>query len=124
MSEKGIEWRQGLGEGLIVLIGILLALAADAWWDQRQELKRELEYLVALRDDLRENQRRLSESLAQHERHRDASQSLLEMASTGTPAVPDSLQSLLTVAARLGTFSPAMAAESARERVLHSHRCT
>jgi hypothetical protein len=38
---------------LVVLIaGILLALAGDAWWEQRQEAAVEIGYLESIRDDL------------------------------------------------------------------------
>jgi hypothetical protein len=35
--KPGINWRQAAGESLILLAGVLLALAGQAWWEARAE---------------------------------------------------------------------------------------
>jgi hypothetical protein len=43
-----INWGQAAGEALLILVGILLALATDAWWQEHSERRQEREYLEAL----------------------------------------------------------------------------
>ena len=38
----------------IIVVGVLIALAADAWWQGREEARRELEYLLAVQSDMAE----------------------------------------------------------------------
>jgi hypothetical protein len=45
---RRINWGQAAGEALLILVGILLALAADAWWEEHSERRQEREYLEAL----------------------------------------------------------------------------
>mgnify|MGYP001819031635 CR=1 FL=1 len=47
-----INWGQAASEALLILVGILLALAADAWWEERSERLQEREYLEALASEL------------------------------------------------------------------------
>jgi hypothetical protein len=47
-----INWGQAAGEALFIMLGILLALAADTWWDERTERVQEREYLLALQGEL------------------------------------------------------------------------
>lgn len=47
-----VSWARVLGEGLIIVVSILLAFWIQAWWEGRQEAEREQHLLNALRDDL------------------------------------------------------------------------
>lgn len=47
-----ISWPRVIAEGLVIIVSILLALAADAWWDGVQQRRGESEALTALRADL------------------------------------------------------------------------
>lgn len=49
-----INWGQAAGEAVLILLGILLALAVDTWWEERAERRTEREYLQALATELRE----------------------------------------------------------------------
>lgn len=49
------KWRELLLEGLAVLLGVLLALAADSWAETRNAAQVEGAYLTALREELLEN---------------------------------------------------------------------
>lgn len=57
-------WRGALREFAVVVLGVLAALAAQAWWEDRQEQQREAAYLHQLVADIRENNQRLDEAIA------------------------------------------------------------
>jgi hypothetical protein len=56
-------WLHALREFAVVVLGVLCALAAQAWWDGHQERGRERDYLRQLLADTRENERRLDEGI-------------------------------------------------------------
>ncbi|HEX9872505.1 MAG TPA: hypothetical protein VGC99_28690 [Candidatus Tectomicrobia bacterium] len=49
-------WRRLFLEGAVILVSILLALGADAWWQERIDRAEEQVILVALRDELSGNE--------------------------------------------------------------------
>ena len=51
-SLRQIPWARVLGEGLIIVVSILLAFWIQAWWERSQDSERERHLLNALRDDL------------------------------------------------------------------------
>jgi hypothetical protein len=55
--------KAALREFLIIVAGVLCALAAQAWWQGRQDRSRELEYLRQLLTDTEDNQTRLAEAI-------------------------------------------------------------
>lgn len=57
-------WRTALREFAVIVAGVLAALAAQAWWESRQERDRERDYLVHLLADTRENEARLEAAVA------------------------------------------------------------
>ncbi|MFV1988523.1 MAG: hypothetical protein ACC682_14695 [Gemmatimonadota bacterium] len=56
-----------VGEFLLIVGGVTVALAADSLWSARQERVRETEYLVQLRSDLAENRERLEAAIEDEE---------------------------------------------------------
>ena len=75
----------------VIVLGILLALAADSWWEGRKERALEREYLSAFREDVRQ-------TLGENERvtaEQSATQSevvqLLESITRGDP-LPDTIR--------------------------------
>lgn len=56
-------WRHALLSGLGALLGILLAFGIDAWWDDRTDQQREAAYLDALRSELVETRKNLTEHM-------------------------------------------------------------
>jgi hypothetical protein len=50
-----INFHQAFAEVLLIAFGVLCALAAQSWWEARQEHEAEHQYLVALQQDLRSN---------------------------------------------------------------------
>jgi hypothetical protein len=57
-------WRAALREFAIIVAGVLCALAAQSWWQAREERGRERDYLRQLLADTRENERRLDAAIA------------------------------------------------------------
>lgn len=64
------EWRPKLkwfaSEIIIVVAGVLIALALNAWWQQQQEQRAERSLLLALLDEFVVNQSRVDDILAFH----------------------------------------------------------
>ena len=60
----GIHWPRLLAEGAVICASVILALAADAWWDGRQEEASEASYLALLRRDLERIRDDLGEQIA------------------------------------------------------------
>jgi hypothetical protein len=57
------NWRAAMREFIIVVTGVLAALAAQAWWERQQEREVEREYLSLLLADARINEARLAEAI-------------------------------------------------------------
>lgn len=56
---SSVNWKHAFGEFVLIVAGVIVALAATAWWDGRQDRQRERDYLLQLLEDTRENDRRL-----------------------------------------------------------------
>ena len=59
ISQNRINWRQALVEVTLIGTGVLIALAVDSWWDERQERIAEAQYLRSLQADFQANQDQL-----------------------------------------------------------------
>jgi hypothetical protein len=59
-----VPWWAALREFAIIVAGVLAALGAQAWWQHREDVGRERDYLRQLLADTRENGRRLDEAVA------------------------------------------------------------
>jgi hypothetical protein len=58
-------WRVALREFVTVVVGVLVALAAQAWWEGREERQRESAYLHQLYEEALVNETRLTRLIAQ-----------------------------------------------------------
>lgn len=91
-------------EVAIIVTGILLAFALDAWWDARQDIRRELEILRALAQEFRDVQVELERQAALRQRMlqtNSATLSALRRAELGKPVVlPDTVAQWL-----IGSFT-------------------
>lgn len=80
--------RRALTEVAVVVVGVLIALAAESWWADRQEARIELEYLVQLEGDLQglvaEIEASIDEETRILEQLQDAARSLVQ----GDPEEP------------------------------------
>lgn len=56
-------WRERLGEFVMVVAGVLVALAASAWWDGRVERRLERTYITQLRADMSANERAIQDAI-------------------------------------------------------------
>jgi hypothetical protein len=59
-----VNWRNSLGELGIIILGILIALAADDWYAGIRERSQEIAWVSSIRDDLVADQRQLNELLS------------------------------------------------------------
>ena len=75
--------RAGL-EVAVIVLGILLALAADAWWDERIRKDRELGLVLALEQEFEANKAELEETGRAHSNLLDHALFLLEQGQAGT----------------------------------------
>jgi hypothetical protein len=72
-----------VGEGLAILVSILLAFGIDAAWENRQERAEELRVLTALHDEFLVNQTRVAENIAFHSALRSSGLAILDAAGNG-----------------------------------------
>jgi hypothetical protein len=85
-------WKRILAELTLIVGGVLIALALDAWWGSRQERQRELAYVSQLLMDLRETESRLQASVAGDSATLEAVGAILDRAFVGPFPPPDSLR--------------------------------
>jgi hypothetical protein len=95
-------------EAIVIFIGILGALFADSWWEQRETLSREVQYLEDLTEDFTENRARLDKQILRGDTIIEAALMLLAFESPASArlAGTDSLNSLLQAIHHLPTFEP------------------
>lgn len=82
-SDGGIPWLRVFAEGGVIVLSILLALAADAWWQDRQEREIERLYLVRLHDELQEGRAVIESTRARQLRTLAAMDTLMAFESGG-----------------------------------------
>lgn len=61
------SWRAAFREFVVIVAGVLAALAAQAWWTSHEDRARERDYLAQLLADTRENERRLETAIHEDE---------------------------------------------------------
>jgi hypothetical protein len=84
-----VNWTYAVGEVSLIVIGVLIALAANAWWVERGDAARERAYRLQLIADLRASEASLGRSIR---RLRDAERSATAaLDAFRAPAPPDSL---------------------------------
>jgi hypothetical protein len=64
LAGSSLPWKRLLAEFAVIVAGVLIALAVDAWWGRRQERERAEEYLEQLLVDFQETERRLRGTIA------------------------------------------------------------
>lgn len=100
-------WRGALREFMVIVAGVLAALGAQAWWENRQEREREHAYLVQLFADTRENERRLAEAIAEDSVSGLATaRTLTALEGSGPTPAPDTLVQWISLAGRASDFKP------------------
>ena len=62
-NNNAVPWPRIALEGAVIVISILLAFAIDAWWDDRNDRKAEIEQLLRVAQELEANSERLQAKL-------------------------------------------------------------
>lgn len=90
------SWLRPLGEGLVIVVSILLAFWIDAAWDVHSARARTRDHLSAVREELRDNLRILEEAEANCTRVLGANLHLIRLIEPDPdPIPPDSLSRLI-----------------------------
>jgi len=103
----GMSLKRGLAEGAVVVASVLLALAADAWWDGRQARALEAEILSAVADEVAANRTELEQVVGMTQGDLDHIDLVIR-----TPAAvlaqtpPDSVRPIVLSLTRTATFNP------------------
>ena len=74
---------------VIVVAGILIAFALDAWWEERADRQEERAILLSLKAEFEKNAHHIFQAQRQHERALSASLQLLAMTANGGEAGDD-----------------------------------
>ncbi len=110
-----IPWPRVLGEGVIIVVSILLAFWIQAWWDDRQESIEEQSLLRQLKSEFEENAVLLADKRAGHEAARVAGLRLLSVmgpdAEVEELGIESARNALITILL-LRTFDPGTGALS------------
>jgi hypothetical protein len=110
------SWKRGLSELALIVLGVLIALAVNAWWSRRQDDARERAYLRQLLVDVRGNEQDIDRVLAQSRNSIAALEQLVDVFDAAGPLPScDTLSSLIrnsltysNVDLRSGTYSALM----------------
>mgnify|MGYP005852946999 CR=1 FL=1 len=119
------EWIPRLAaESLVVVLSILLALAADAWWEGRETRADVEASLTSIRAEIMQNRSRLGDVAPYH---RSLADTLLSLASTGAARVPADLYArgwLVTPELTAAAWDGARATGTTSDVVRPSSRCS
>jgi hypothetical protein len=113
-----LDWKHVLGETVMIVFSILIALAANSWWQDREDRRTELEILREMRAALVLDREDLRSDLSAYTAVDRASHLLLEHVERGepySPALDTSFADLLVFRIHLSNSSPY---ESIRSRGL------
>jgi hypothetical protein len=78
-------------ELVVIVVGILLALTADSWWESRADARLEREYLVAFRQDVQQTIAENRRVIGTQEEERHKMLQIAQAISTGA-SLPDTLR--------------------------------
>lgn len=104
-ASQPLPWTRVLIEGVVIVASILLALAADAGWDARQERQLEVRYYARLSADLAEDSAIIERILHFNRVNRRSAIQLIATAEEGAPA-PDELTEVAHLVAWAGYVAP------------------
>ncbi len=87
----GLNWRNALGELVIVVAGVFIALSADGWAQQRADRSLEQEYISHLEIDLRSDTAQLGIAIALAESRATLGHAVLRAVDGDTVLAPGDL---------------------------------
>ncbi|MEQ9401614.1 MAG: hypothetical protein RJQ04_20785 [Longimicrobiales bacterium] len=86
-----LDWKYGLSELLIVVTGVLIALAADGWVDSRADRALERQYIAGVMRDLQSDTAQIREAIALSDRRAASARDVLAEIEGETRLSPDEL---------------------------------
>jgi hypothetical protein len=86
------RWRRAIRDVVLIVVGVLIALAANAWWQTREDEERARNYIDQLLADVRENERALRSAFQLDSTTADGMQGLLSALDRVTAPPQDSLR--------------------------------
>jgi hypothetical protein len=99
-------WRAALREFAVIVASVMAALAAQAWWQAREERGREHDSLHQLLADTRENEGRLDEAIRTDSVAATATGRALDALTSTAPVSADSLLAWVEGAGSSSNFQP------------------
>jgi hypothetical protein len=108
LRRETLAW--ALGEIVIVVAGVLIAFALNAWWLERESLWAEQRHLRSLSVDFEQNRGSLRELIARQERVEQASVELLALARSEAGSPSTDVRALLMQVFSSARFEPVMGA--------------
>ena len=87
-DQRSIDWRTLLLEVFFIVLGVVLALAANDWREHSSNLRRADTALESIRDELDTNRQAVDEALAYHAHLFDTLRTYLQPASQRDGATP------------------------------------
>lgn len=99
--------RRGFAELAIIIVGVLIALAAESAWQDRKDRAREEELLVDLLEEFRENLAILEDDIAVNAAAKEAADEWSDTIKSGAVKEPQELASLVIRSLDTARFDPA-----------------
>jgi len=102
-----LNYRTAFGDLIIVIVGVLIALAVDSWWEERENRLEEAAHVAALKAEAEQNLVELYATVADIERYTASTRALIEIVE-GSREVPPSetLVELTWESFSYGAFDP------------------
>jgi hypothetical protein len=91
VAGSSLPWKL-IAELAVIVAGVLIALGADSWWEQRQERRRAEEYLEQLLVDFRATERQIQSAIAGDTRTFESASRVIDRAYRGRFPPTDSLE--------------------------------
>jgi hypothetical protein len=111
-----MNWRHTVGEVLLIVIGVSIALAANSWWEERKERQEERAVLEQIRETLEIDLREFEEYQRVHLEQESNIIRLLEHMEGDEPYYPELARLFRSVRLWRGTESNRAAFEALRSR--------
>jgi hypothetical protein len=91
-ATSSLPWKRLFAEFAVIVAGVLIALAVNAWWERRQERDHAREYLEQLLVDFQMTERRLRSTIETETQRLDGVNLVINRALRGPWPPPDSLE--------------------------------
>ena len=92
LAGLSLPWKRLIAELAVIVVGVLIALGMDSWWEQRQERQKAEEYLQQLLVDFRETERNIQNAIAGDTEKFESANRIIDRAFRGQFPPADSLE--------------------------------